>query len=1326
MGTRCCSGMPPVSDIVVEQTEEFASTEVFNKFRGQKDAALQHEHELSDVKLGAAGRVTIMESGAQSHRVLSGSEPPPHVHESAASGSRGNPNEDSFNDGASFDGGIVAHINKGIEAEESVCVLYWILGTTEQCSVSREVLISLHSEIGNCVSLFQANILRDGATSGVIRGFPDEREDMTAADVTVRIGQLLCRWAAHEDPPVTLFVGVHEGALFSFTLPNDPERLGYWGDATSTARQLAFGSNKERMVHLSQTTKNSLARMRLLPLTVAPTRESFYLDPHIELVKETAFSVGKRQSGNRESQVRRTRLSFCSAEGTSSTKDLTLAHFVMFLQSHGVDVAKFGKQSATSLDNFYKAVAIDKSCHLEAVRITEETAQLERIVVIIRLSVRVKESTGSVKELRMVSGDESGKASQPLTIVVPDAEKKEWTPSVEAHFRETFGIEDAQQKLAFTIDPKNCTYKEERSTSELLPDIVTVYKSHNVIIEVSNPRADGMNKLGLPSFADFFTESRGKRTYYTWLPFEKHREDKLMELLLANGVEVNEFSPNAFAELYDELYEKELSSLEFMGRELVRAVRVIKVDLQADIFGVNHRLMIKAKYQKGVCDVRDAGQPISMRMGPEEDWTDGLKSALTNRLGLTPELQNDVLFVDKMSHQVTEEIAYSRTYPGLKTIYEVNRVTVFISNCLDRRLALLGMPGGTDFTFARWEKISRVQGDGDRVLTQWSWLLCSSGKPKRGVRVSHMDSGAKSRDDKREKKRVPLPMSVAVDRTQRGVSSGTKMSLIRSVSRAGVADKSAVKLKCAMKNRETDWVRAKRAAARIRDRSYDCKQFFDDIVAAFPELVLYCVGDADATSCGRTADDEYQRTIGAFFALFFLMRIDIGGKEGFCYGFDENWAPRQALYVDVVLGPDAAELEIANVEEFKKRRQFERDCDWDALQQVVINAGLLKKQGGAHDESRTLTMLVLLAIHDIMKLTDLQPKVDKGTFCGFKAGDTITDHDVALSFVLSRMPELLPSFAGLNATQQESIRFTHCKLEYNMGWLVQAEAPPGPLLRAFRKVVVGGNVPSCDIAFYFVHWLTDLAGAEPFPLEGCEKFVLKFPQRILKQFVESFSFVESLSAQATETMIVEEYLIRRWRKEWGDLPEGPYSVARLRIACMAQQDGDEILNQFDGLPVDDKRVLGHEMALTGCKGQQYHRDNLHDSPYYKKGPAFLVYYAPALLQKAGKKDPRGALIVLAEVFRKARLLWPLSAKDADLSVTVRIDGLKELDVDKIVQPEQDIRFVLVKTSGIEAMVQMKRIEEFKTVDWKTHQVLSFQVATARVTQRERRRRTQIE
>ena len=51
------------------------------------------------------------------------------------------------------------------------------------------------------------------------------------------------------------------------------------------------------------------------------------------------------------------------------------------------------------------------------------------------------------------------------------------------------------------------------------------------------------------------------------------------------------------------------------------------------------------------------------------------------------------------------------------------------------------------------------------------------------------------------------------------------------------------------------------------------------------------------------------------------------------------------------------------------------------------------------------------------------------------------------------------------------------------------------------------HVAPSDVAFYFVHWLTDLAGAEPSPLGGAEKFVLKFPHAVRGRMLAQFSIL---------------------------------------------------------------------------------------------------------------------------------------------------------------------------------------------------------------------------
>jgi hypothetical protein len=701
---------------------------------------------------------------------------------------------------------------------------------------------------------------------------------------------------------------------------------------------------------------------------------------------------------------------------------------------------------------------------------------------------------------------------------------------------------------------------------------------------------------------------------------------------------------------------------------------------------------------------------ISMRMSAEQDWEDAVEEVLSLRLGIAADAQHDLLEVDNVSHRITEEIGYSRTYPGLKTVYVVNEIKVRVKNPRDRHWHFIGLPGGTDFTFVRQEVLAKT-GEQDLVITQWGWQLSSEVEPSHDVKVqkgpSYLDdrqvppetkivangSGDTEKDEK-AKRRVDPPEVLLVHETDE------------------------LLLSKLMLGRQTDWIKARRAAARICDPDYTTKDYYDDVSHAFPELRLYCIARSaverqdkpaaapangpSATTTARTADDEYQRTIGALFCVFWLMRLHLDGRECFCYGLNKEWQARTSWDHT---NPDVEA-------EFKKRSTFLEKTDWDCLEKVLIGAGLLKARG-QHDPERTLAFLVLMTIHDIMKLDVLLPAVGRGLqeFCGYKRGETIMDHDIALSYVLENCPMALPSFAGLSKPQQDSIRFTHCKLEYNMGWLVQAEAPPSALFRAFRKVVISGNFSTADIAFYFVHWFADLAGAEPYPMQGCEKFVLKFPQKVLGNFVDSFPVVWHLGENKTETNVFEDYLAWRWENHEPNLgppPEGKGSIAKMRLVLMAQGDSPELLKQFQKLPDEEKQILSDELAMTGNQDQTFQRDP-SEGKYAKKGPALLIYYSPALMQKSGRKDPRGAMILLAEVFRQARVLWPLSddPETTNKSVIVRIDAIKDLQVTEIQGPEVGNNFVLVKNSSVDGQVRLIPVSTFHRVDWSVHQILEF-------------------
>jgi len=300
----------------------------------------------------------------------------------------------------------------------------------------------------------------------------------------------------------------------------------------------------------------------------------------------------------------------------------------------------------------------------------------------------------------------------------------------------------------------------------------------------------------------------------------------------------------------------------------------------------------------------------------------------------------------------------------------------------------------------------------------------------------------------------------------------------------------------------------------------------------------------------------------------------------------------------------------------------------------------------------------------------------------YKTGEKISDHDLALGYILEHYPAALPSFSGLKKIQQDPIRFTQGKMEYNMGWLVQAEAPPGPLFRKFRSVICSGGASSKDVAFYFSHWLTDLAGAEPFPQEGCEKFVLKFPSKVLTAFLNSFPFVEQLESK-TETQVFEEYLNWRWVTHdpaRSAVPQGVGSIALMRLGVMTQVESEKVLGAYHDLCDDDRMVLNTELARTGMRDQRYHKDVVSG------GPTFLVYYGPALLNKNSSTDALGALVVLAEVLKKARELWPVEEHMQDKAVTLRIDALKELQVEQIRNIESNFFWALQQTSNVDGFV----------------------------------------
>ncbi|CAK0869862.1 unnamed protein product [Prorocentrum cordatum] len=262
------------------------------------------------------------------------------------------------------------------------------------------------------------------------------------------------------------------------------------------------------------------------------------------------------------------------------------------------------------------------------------------------------------------------------------------------------------------------------------------------------------------------------------------------------------------------------------------------------------------------------------------------------------------------------------------------------------------------------------------------------------------------------------------------------------------------------------------------------------------------------------------------------------------------------------------------------------------------------------DVERMTAFLALTAIHDVMKNSSLLPTVHAmhAPYHGIGEGDLISDHDVALMYIMEHFPGLLPSFHGLGPAQRAVVFFTQGKMGFNNGWLVQGEAPPGALFSQFKEVITMGGASDSDISFYFAHWLTDLAGAEPFderPWPGSEKFALKFPLKVLNAFLDSFTYVLQLSF-FSEVQVMEEYLLGRWLALGltAEAVEG-CAVASMRLALMAQGFEAAAVAALEALPAQDRDVLAAELARTGAPAQfDGAPAEVRERP---AGPALLVY-----------------------------------------------------------------------------------------------------------------------
>eukprot|EP00439_Symbiodinium_sp_Y106_P077483 s1836_g16.t1 len=850
---------------------------------------------------------------------------------------------------------------------------------TSHCPVMYEEEVQLEADGEECSCLYwslvdDAKLLKAERLLALHDGILDCAKLVEAADIIVRLGQLICRWAISQEPPYALHIGVHSGIVRKLVLRSGGEAV--YGEAVSEAKRLADLAPQDSCVQILKSTKDKLNVLERLPFTCSRVNDCYYLEPSAELPEEAPPSAG-----------------YESLSPTSGGKHCT-AEFRQMLVDHGIDISKFGKGQAKTLDELYRNVEVEKKSYF-----VKKNDSLERRMELVNISLTVTGQDGHDMELRLncevlkdgkiwfsqpSACEEQPVRTAPWRNQRPSSfieEGSSWKSAVDAFFASRLGL-PAEIRQELLAQDNVVTDKVERIKSMFFPGVETMYTTYDVCIHIPDPTRPSLRAIGLPDMTSFDTEAipvaNLPKANWSWRRRgeELSNEEALERLLQEHGIDTNDYPPGATAELCDELYESRYATLNIRAGHLVRNIQIIKVWLCATILSVDYVLRSKGKMQFGKRERNHKEGPAFVK--------------------------SHLVIVDS-SYRLDEEVEYSRSYPGLKTVYNIHTVKCRVKDVDNPEMSFIGLPEGNDFAVTRVRQSLRPSKTGREGVVSTLWNQLTETGDLLYFQKSFTNDQHKDLDTEDctpvAKRQLDLPMALEIYLPSRTAAEG----------RVTIPDEDGDEYRLVvaelMKGRTTNWSRARRAAKRMLDPTYSLKSFYDDCLASFPELLLYGADDGGLVSSGRSCMEEYQRTMGALFAVFWFMRRKMGGAESFCFGVDDEWEPLNAR----------SKQARRKKEEIAKRQTFFNEVEWERIDELLHDAG--------HDEERVLAMLVLTAIHDIMKLVPLLPTVapDHAPYRGYKVGETIHDHDIALSYVLDHYSYALPSYHELSKKQQELV-----------------------------------------------------------------------------------------------------------------------------------------------------------------------------------------------------------------------------------------------------------------------------------------------------------------
>ena len=250
-------------------------------------------------------------------------------------------------------------------------------------------------------------------------------------------------------------------------------------------------------------------------------------------------------------------------------------------------------------------------------------------------------------------------------------------------------------------------------------------------------------------------------------------------------------------------------------------------------------------------------------------------------------------------------------------------------------------------------------------------------------------------------------------------------------------------------------------------------------------------------------------------------------------------------------------------------------------------------------------MLCLMAIHDLGKLKDFRHDL---------AAD-YKDHDAAMKYIMSTTPEVLPSLCRLSDSDQFVVRAT-LALDFNFGQFLQAENLAANLVSISDLFAKRGEQ---SLAFYLFHIFADMGGIMgAIQLEG-SAFMTETMYHNFRLGIEAISQLNALPVDE----VYNNFLRKRSVDQGLEFRENnPQDRAVVRLSCLCRvfdkNGGAAVKKAFESLSVECKIGLTEYLTHSGA--------------------AFLLYYAPALMENASRNPHVGlesAMKLLFKIFKAA-------------------------------------------------------------------------------------------